>query len=147
MTFRPLIGYLLLEGITIAHTVFIIQWVLFLEILPLYGGGLLIGIIAGHLSARRVRGHIEQKLIRGAEISTANSKELLGPQPYRWLIFIFFIFPFLPVPTEGYELALSINTLLIGVLNGLVAVYFLFLIMWSFLKERELGGKLTITIL
>ena len=146
MTFRPLIAYLLLEGVTIAHTVFIIQSVLFLEFLSLYLGGLLSGIIVGYLLVHRVRSRIEQHLISEAEISTSDSKELLGPRPYRWLIFIFFIFPILPVPTEGYELALSINTLLIGVVNGLVLVYFLFFIVWSFLRERDLGRKLTITI-
>lgn len=148
MRFRLFWGYLVLEVVSIILTTSLFQMAAILGLLSIHLGGFLLGAVIGILVGRRSWIYIQTYLTNRSENKDSNRADLrlLGPPPIVWTIFIYLIFYIFPNPLALTNFALVTFTVVDGILNGLIVIYFLYLSIKIFFKEKNIGEKIVLTV-
>ena len=148
MIFRLLVGYFILESISILLALSVANLAQQQGNFVIYVIGVLIGWASGYFIGKWAWKFIDSYLLARSQKTLSNIKdwELFGPRPIRWLIFIFFFFFIFPNPLSASQFVLMAFSFVDGILCGIVVMYFLYLSFRVFLREREIGKTIAIQI-
>ena len=146
MNFRPLIGYMIFEGVALMLLAVELWGIHQLKFgVDVFIVGMVTGIVIGIPISMAAWNYIAGVLSNHKALTAKDSKKLFGPNKFQW-IFLLLIFHVFFYPLENRSGFLSVYVFAGGVLSGGASVYFLFLIVRVLLREHTLRHKIIIRV-